>query len=300
MAELPPGLLELRKARAEAASKTAVKPEIKSEVKREKSASPPPASPVRDASPKRESKHKSASKKVIIDPAKWTPIEGRTNYALWSNRLKRYVSGPTVATKKSKKGKSLRFVKFQLAPFWPNLSGFSAAAEEVLEIRNIESGRCKAVVDMTGYDLRVDVKWNLPKAKDGELEEDDEELPNGAAQLRLSEFVPQLLSRTADMLDEERNWAATMQIQTHPNNDAVYAIAMTNLKVKLVKPSKKQTKKERKQEERMKKEEAELLADLENSSFKPQHGKRVRRSTMDSTTYRMILGRFDESSQEEE
>src|SRR3989338_7616172 len=298
MAELPPGLSQLRKA---IVPKTT--PKTTADVgatadnhKSSKASSSAHNSPERDASPKRKSETSKNTKPLAVtkvDPEKWSIVEGRTNYALWSCRLKRYVSEPAVAKrkesknekkrsskhskkddkkgkkdkkKKRSKGGGDRLVKLKLPGFYPHLPGFSEGKEEVFQLRNIQDESVVAVIDLTGYDVRAQPAWKFPKKKDGEMEDDDDVIGDGKqADYTLKQFAELLVSRSAHLREEDNAWEAVFTVCEHPSRPCSYAVALTQLNVKLITVTDKHIKKETRERSRIQKEVAELHADHENS-----------------------------------
>lgn len=334
MAELPPGLAQLRKAIVPKTNpKTTADVDIAADRhKSSKASSSAHNSPERDASPKRKSEPSKNTKPLAVtkvDPEKWSIVEGRTNYALWSCRLKRYVSEPAVAKrkesksekkhgskhskkgeKKGKKGKKKkkrskgngdRLVKLKLPGFYPHLPGFSEGKEEVFQLRNIQDESVVAVIDLTGYDVRAQPAWKFPKKKDGELEDDDDVIGDGKqADYTLKQFAELLVSRSAHLREEDNAWDAVFTVCEHPSRAGSYAVALTQLNVKLITITDKHRKKETRERSRIQKEVAELQADHENSSFKPKDGPRTRRSTMDPIVYNLMVGKTQPAGFEDE
>lgn len=320
MADLPPGLAQLRKTIIPKTSPktTADNVATADSHKSSKSSSSAHSSPERDASPKRKSETSKNTKPLAVakvDPEKWSIVENRTNYALWSCRLKRYVSEPAVAKRKesksekkrsskhSKKGKKDkkkkrskgsgdRLVKLKLPGFYPHLPGFSEGKEEVFQLRNIQDESVVAVIDLTGYDVRAQPAWKFPKKKDGEMEDDDDVIGDGKqADYTLKQFAELLISRSAHLREEDNAWDAVFTVCEHPSRPGSYAVALTQLSVKLITVTDKHIKKETRERSRIQKEVAELQADHENSSFKPKDGPRARRSTMDPVVYNLMVGK---------
>ena len=300
MAELPPGLAETRKALP--------KPTPKAKPVSAKQHSSPVAShhssPIRDESPKRKTNPK-ASKKICTNPERWTLIEGKTNYALWSKRLGRYLSAPAVERKSSshkKTKRAPRYVTFELIPFYPRVAGFilkEAVQPEVLEVQNLENNSVIATVDLTRHNLRSDLGWQF-RGKEDEDHLDDEPPENDAAEHTLLEFSRRLKRSTAYLEEEEGFWRAKFEVQAHPVKEGSNALALTEVKVKLVRQSKRQKKREEKTKKKLDKEVAELEDDLKGSSFQPKEGRRTRRTLINKEVYNAIVGKTPAKSSEEE
>ncbi len=305
MSELPPGLAQLRtkivhsKVKQESQAKVDVE-------KRSASKSPSGQSPAeRDASPVRAPQKRAKSLRPIeTNPSKWELSENKTSYVVFSRRLKRYISAPTTAKRKISSGKKSskrapKIIRFQLKTFYPRCPGFSEHEKEVLEIRDAKTEKVIQKIDLTQCNLRSDPEWQVKEDDENETVNDSGK-KHGPAEERLVDFVKDLNEWTAKLSVDEGNWQAEVDIQPHPTKEDSYSITMSSLVLKLVRVSKKQHLREAKHREKVQKELAELKADLDYGSFKPAEGRRTRRSTMDTQTYNLIVGKIKAEDSDEE
>lgn len=247
MGDLPPGLAAFRaKAKANAAVSTVPQP------------NPEPVQPSRsrDASPVRPE-----PVAPVVDPSKWQLDDTEEQYgAIWSSRLKRYLSEPV----KLKVGES---IQFELTRFFPHIRGFvtlkaATAEQEALELRDVKTNECISKLDMARYNSRVDIAWRIIRKKknlgnddettpdqgvndveeNGDDGEEDEDARRGED--TLEQFYEHLKSKDAYMNSEDKIWRTHFIVDNDPRGNGRKALRMDTVQIKLRKYSKKKAKKE--------------------------------------------------------